>query len=59
MKLFDSHHHLWNLQILDYIWLKQIGSPKPFGDPTPIQKDYVREDFLSDVAKNNKINLSG
>ena len=59
MKLFDSHHHLWNLQILDYTWLKQIGSPKPFGDPTPIQKDYVREDFLSDVAKNNKINLSG
>ena len=59
MKLFDSHHHLWNLQILDYIWLKQIGSPKPFGDPTPIQKDYVREDFRSDVAKNNKINLSG
>jgi len=59
MKIFDSHQHLWNLQILDYTWLKQIGSPKPFGDPTPIQKDYVRVDFLSDVAKNNKINLSG
>ena len=51
MKLLDSHHHLWNLQVLDYIWLKQIGKPKPFGDPTPIQKDYVKKDFLSDVAK--------
>ena len=59
MKLLDSHHHLWNLQVLDYIWLKQIGKPKPFGDPTPIQKDYVKKDFLSDVAKTNKIKLAG
>lgn len=59
MKLLDSHHHLWNLQVLDYIWLKQIGEPKPFGDPTPIQKDYVKKDFLSDVANTNKIKLAG
>ena len=59
MKLLDSHHHLWNLQVLDYIWLKQIGKPKPFGDPTPIQKDYVKKDFLSDVANINEIKLAG
>ena len=59
MKLLDSHHHLWNLQVIDYIWLKQIGKPKPFGDPTPIQKDYVKKDFLSDVANTNKIKLAG
>ena len=59
MKLLDSHHHLWNLQVLDYIWLKQIGKPKPFGDPTSIQKDYVKKDFLSDVAKTNKKNWPG
>ena len=33
--------------------------PKPFGDPTPIQKDYVKKDFLSDVANTNKIKLAG
>tara|TARA_B100001996_G_scaffold200645_1_gene153573 strand:- start:657 stop:1568 length:912 start_codon:yes stop_codon:yes gene_type:complete len=59
MKLLDSHHHLWNLKVLDYIWLKQIGKPKPFGDPTPIQKDYLKEDFLSDFAKIDKIKLAG
>ena len=59
MKLFDAHHHLWNLEVLDYIWLKQIGKPKPFGDPTPIQKDYLTKHFLSDVAEANGIQLAG
>ena len=59
MKLFDAHHHLWNLDVLDYIWLKQIGKPKPFGDPTPIQKDYLTKHFLSDVAEANGIQLAG
>ena len=59
MKLFDAHHHLWNLEVLDYIWLKQIGKPKPFGDPTPIQKDYLAKHFLNDVAEANGIQLAG
>ena len=59
MKLFDAHHHLWDLEILDYIWLKQIGKPKPFGDPTPIQKDYLAKHFLRDVAEANGIQLAG
>ena len=36
----DAHHHLWNLDKLDYGWLKRIGEMKPFGDPTPIQRNY-------------------
>ena len=59
MNIIDSHHHLWNLKVLDYVWLKQIGKSKPFGDPTSIQKNYVMKNFLSDVAKTNKINLAG
>ena len=59
MKILDSHHHLWNIQVLDYIWLKQIGKPKPFGDPTPIQKNYITKDFLNDVKKTSEIELVG
>ena len=59
MKILDSHHHLWNLQALDYIWLKQIGKLKPFGDPSPIQKNYITKDFLNDVNKSSEIELVG
>ena len=59
MNIVDSHHHLWELNALDYIWLKEIGKPKPFGDPTPIQKDYLVKDFLYDVAKTNEVDLFG
>ena len=31
----DAHHHLWEPYTLEYGWLRDIGSPKPFGDPTP------------------------
>ena len=50
MKIIDSHHHLWNFQALDYIWLKQIGKPKPFGEPTPIQNNYITKDFIFSVC---------
>jgi len=59
MQILDSHHHLWNLKALDYVWLKQIGKPKPFGDPTPIQKNYITKDFLNDVKKTSEIELVG
>jgi len=59
MKILDSHHHLWNLQALNYIWLKQIGKPKPFGDPTLIQKNYIPKDFLKDVKKTSEIEFVG
>lgn len=41
----DAHHHLWEPQTLEYGWLREIGEPKPFGDPTPIQRDYVKDEF--------------
>ena len=59
MQILDSHHHLWNLKALDYVWLKQIGKSKPFGDPTPIQKNYITKDFLNDVKKTSEIELVG
>jgi len=59
MKLFDAHHHLWDLGSLDYIWLKHTGVPKPFGDPTRIQKDYLPQHFLYDVAGAEDVELAG
>lgn len=52
MRIIDGHHHLWAPQSPDldigYGWLKDIGAMKPFGDPTPIQRDYLLDEFLAE-----------
>ena len=54
MKVLDAHHHLWdpvsNGSGIGYAWLRDIGAPKPFGDPTPIQRDYLPGEYLSESA---------
>jgi predicted TIM-barrel fold metal-dependent hydrolase len=59
MKLLDAHHHLWDLQALDNVWLKQLGVPKPFGDPTPIQRNYLTQHFQNDVSEVVDVELVG
>ncbi len=53
-KIIDAHHHLWNpigrSPEIGYVWLSKIGALKPFGDPTPIQRDYLLEEFLAESA---------
>ena len=60
MHFVDAHHHLWIPQQvapdLGYGWLRDIGSPKPFGDPTPIQRDYEWPEF---VAESREHRLAG
>ena len=55
----DAHHHLWAPQSdpdgLGYVWLRDIGVMKPFGDPTPIQRDYLLEEFLAEPAPHQMI----
>ena len=46
----DAHHHLWNLNKIHYPWLMARGVARFFGDPTPIQRDYLVGDFLNDVG---------
>lgn len=46
----DAHHHLWEPQTLEYSWLRDIGAPKPFGDPTPIQRDYIKDEFWAEAS---------
>ena len=54
MPLIDAHHHLWNpvsnTPDIGYVWLKKIGAMKPFGDPTPIQRDYLLDEFLAETS---------
>lgn len=45
----DAHHHLWDLQAIRYPWLMARGVRRFFGDPTPIQKDYLVSDLRRDA----------
>ncbi|MEM7082023.1 MAG: amidohydrolase family protein [Pseudomonadota bacterium] len=48
--VIDAHHHLWDLGHCDYPWLMTPGVKRFFGDPTPIQKNYLPADFVRDAA---------
>lgn len=45
----DAHHHLWDLQKVRYPWLTEKGATRFFGDPAPIQRDYLIEEFRRDA----------
>ena len=45
--LIDAHHHLWDLQRVEYPWLMERGKKRFFGDPEPIQRDFLIEEFRS------------
>ncbi len=45
----DAHHHLWDLEAVRYPWLMARGVERFFGDPTPIQRNYLLDEFRSDA----------
>lgn len=47
--MIDAHHHLWDLAAVDYPWLMAAGQPRFFGDPAPIQRDYLIAEFRQDA----------
>lgn len=49
-RIVDAHHHLWDLSNCHYPWLMEKGVKRFFGDPTPIQKDYLVSDFQADIG---------
>ena len=49
-KIVDAHHHLWDLDACHYPWLMARGVKRFFGDPTPIQKNYLVADLRADAA---------
>ena len=52
MNMIDSHHHLWDLKAVEYPWLNAKGVKRFFGDPTPIQRNYLIDEFRLDAQKN-------
>lgn len=47
--MIDAHHHLWDLNAVHYPWLMAKGTPRFFGDPAPIQRDYLLPEFSADA----------
>ena len=45
----DAHHHLWDLGAVHYPWLMATGEPRFFGDPEPIQRDYLIDTYRRDA----------
>jgi len=53
--VIDAHHHFWDLQHCHYPWLMARGVKRFFGDPTPIQKNYLPLDLLNDAKAVNLV----
>ena len=51
LEFVDAHHHLWDLRALRYPWLMARGERRFFGDPTPIQHDYLVLNYLNESAR--------
>jgi predicted TIM-barrel fold metal-dependent hydrolase len=47
--MIDAHHHLWDLGAVDYPWLMAQGAVRFFGDPAPIQRDYMIDEYRRDA----------
>lgn len=48
--MIDAHHHLWDLTAVRYPWLMAKGVERFFGDPSPIQRNYLLDEFRADAA---------
>ncbi len=50
MQIIDAHQHFWDLDEVHYPWLMAQGVERFFGDPTPIQKNYLPADLRRDAG---------
>jgi predicted TIM-barrel fold metal-dependent hydrolase len=55
MRILDTHHHIWDLSQNSYPWLTHGKEPKPYGDYSAIQKNYLIEDYLRDVDQSKVV----
>jgi predicted TIM-barrel fold metal-dependent hydrolase len=49
LRIFDPHHHLWDLDRNRYPWMDP-GTPSIVGDPAAIRKNYLAQDYLADTS---------
>lgn len=48
--LIDAHHHLWNLDLHHYPWLKNYDPNTFLGDYRSLIRNYLPEDYAKDSA---------
>ena len=48
--MIDAHHHLWDLDAVSYPWLMAKGVERFFGDPSPIQRNYLIDEFRAEAS---------
>lgn len=52
MKIVDPHHHLWDLDNLDYPWLSEPANDDWFiGNYKAIRRNYFPEDYRADTGR--------
>ena len=49
-RIIDAHHHLWDLDACRYPWLEEKGVVRFFGDPAPIQRNYLEDELRQDAT---------
>ena len=47
----DAHHHLWDLKAVHYPWLMADGVERFFGNPKPIQRNYLINEFKKSAKR--------
>ncbi|MEZ5658398.1 MAG: amidohydrolase family protein [Burkholderiaceae bacterium] len=50
MEIVDSHHHLWDLELNSYPWLKPDDHDRGWGDTSALKKTYSVASLLEDAA---------
>jgi len=49
-RIVDAHHHLWDLEACRYPWLMERGVTRFFGNPEPIQRNYLAAELREDAS---------
>ncbi len=53
--IVDAHHHLWDLSIGCYPWLRPVGGGEALGDLAAIRRNYVVADYRADAKNQNVV----
>lgn len=48
--VIDGHHHFWELGRFPYRWLAPDAGPARFGEKDAIRRNYLPQEYLSDMA---------
>ena len=49
MKILDTHHHLWDLSLRSYDWIKEL----PSNESKIIDKNFIYQELVNEIEKND------